>query len=292
MGKTTKYDLEFQPVRRRRMQMVWRFVAGIASIALLLAVVSVVALQKDGLIDRLVGTYFDPTQPTGPEDPDAWNHTGSAAFLLSGTDNKRQELRFVFLARVDAAKREVHIYPFKPGAKAPDGDAGDITLAQAQKEGGVKRLKSAVEALTETKIDRYITAGDDEFMQAITAMGAVPVEVPARIDYRSEAFDITLGKGGQRLDGYFLLRYMRYLGTLEDGAEAQGELLGRILETYLVPANGESAEVLERRYGALVNVLQTDISAMEFQAQQVLLQALLQNSAGISIKVDEGEAVH
>jgi len=291
MRKTTKYDLEFRPARKRRMEMVWRFVAGIFSIALLLAVVSVLALQKDGLIDRLIGTYFDRTEPTEPEDPDAWKHTGSAVFLLSGTGNQKQELRFVFLVRADIAQRKIHIHPLSPTAKAPDGD-GDITLEQAQKDGGAKGLKTAVEALTETAVDRYITGTDDGFARAVTIMGAVSIENPARIDYRESSFSITLAQGTQSLQGDMLLRYMRYLGTRPDGQKMQGEVLGRMLETYLVPANADSPETLERRFNSLVNILQTDITAKEFQAQQILLQALLQSGEQIKFDVREGEAIH
>jgi len=273
------------------MEFVWRFVAGIASIALLLALVSVLALQKDGLIDRLIGTYFDPTEPAEPEDPDAWNHTGSAVFLLSGTDNQKQELRFVFLARMDIAKRVIQVHPLAPTAKAPDGD-GEITLGQAQKDGGAKRLKSAVEALTETAVDRYVTGTDDGFSRAVTSMGAVTVEIFERIDYRGTSFGITLAQGTQSLQGDMLLRYMRYLGTRPDGPKAQGDVLKRMLETYLVPANGDSPETLERRFNSLVNILQTDITAMEFQAQHKLLQALLQSGGQIKIDVREGDANH
>ena len=284
-----RYDLEFQPARKRRMVVVWRFVAGICAIALLLTVVSIVVLQRDGLVDRIRSAY-EPTEPevTGPA---PWSHTGSASFLLTATDSEKQNLRFVFLVRADIAKREIHINPLAPDAKAPNGE-GEITLNQAQKEGGVKRLKEAVEALTETPVDRYITATDDGFMRAVNAMGDVSVKVLERIDYRTEDFGVTLAQGTYPLDGDRFLRYIRYLGTLPEGTKAQGEALELMLKTYLVPKNGDSPERLEKLFTKLVDILETDIYAMEFQLQQMMLQALLQESDKIkfAVHVQEGEA--
>jgi|GEM_PF-1696223 len=286
-----RYELEFQPARKRRMVVVWRFMAGGCAIALLLAVVSVILLQKDGLVSDIKEAYFGQTEPeeTGPA---PWNYDGSAVFLLSATDNEKQELRFVFLVRADMAKRELHIHPLAPDTLVPDGE-GEISLNRAQKAGGAKRLKEAVEALTESPVDRYITTTDDGFMRVVNAMGDISVKVEERIDYRTEDFGVTLAQGTYPLDGDRFLRYVRYLGTLPNGPEAQGEALVLLLQTYLVPSNGGSPAQLEKQFTRLVDILETDVYAMEFQAQQLLLQALLQESDQIkfAVHVREGEAI-
>ena len=287
-----RYDLEFQPASKRRMVVVWRFIAGICAIALLLAVVSVILLQKDGLISEIKEAYFGVTEPEEIEGPAPWEYEGSAVFLLSATDNEKQALRFVFLVRADMTKREIHIHPLAPDTLVPDGES-EISLNQAQKAGGAKRLKEVVEALTESPVDRYITTTDDGFMRVVNAMGDLSVKVEERIDYRTEDFGVTLAQGTYPLDGDRFLRYVRYLGTLPNGLEAQGDALVLLLQTYLVPSNAGSPAQLEKQFTKLVDILETDVYAMEFQAQQLLLQALLQESDQIqfAVHVREGEAI-
>ena len=276
----TKYDLEFQPEEKRRTDFLLRFLLGFAAIFLLLLVLSVYFAQRDGLLDQIIGTYFRPTQPETEPDENAWNYRGKAVFLLCGTDAARQELRFAALVHADAAKKELRVQPLTPGEKvALEGQ--ETTLEQALREGGVKRLVAAAGALAGTAVDRYISGDDDGFAKAVNIMGSVAVKLEEGIRYRSPDFGITLAEGTQRLQGDMLLRYFRYLGTLDEGAQAQGELLRTLLESYLTPQN---AETLEQRFGSLVSLLDTDISITDFYAQRELLQALL--TGGMSIIVE------
>ncbi|MDR0531614.1 MAG: LCP family protein [Oscillospiraceae bacterium] len=286
--RSKKYDLEFQPVRKRRAGLVLRFLLGFGAIALLLAVISVVVMQKDGLLDQLIGVYFSPTEPTTEADEHAWNYGGSAVFLLSITDDAGQALRFAALVRADMAQRELDIFPLTPNTKAPV-EGQEITLVQALKEGGAKQLKLAVEALTDSPVDRYLTAGDDEFVKLINLMGSVTVQVPKRIHYSSASFTLTLAQGSQRLQGDMLLRYFRWLGTQKDNGAGQGELLKRVLESYLVPGNADSPENMERRFNNVMNLIQTDISVTDYYQNKELLMALLLEPNEMTIRVRDGE---
>ena len=84
-----------------------------------------------------------------------------------------------------------------------------------------------------------------------------------------------------------LLRYFRYLGTLEEGgALAQGELLARVLETYLTKAM--DAQQLEKRFNGLMNVpLDTDISVNDFYTRREMLLAILASGSHFTIDVKE-----
>ena len=275
-----KYDLVFQPGEKRRVDFLLRFLLGFGAIFLLLLVTSIFFAQRDGLLDQIISTYFRPTQPQIEPDPDAWNYSGKVVFLLCETDAARQELRFAALVHADAAKKELLVQPLPPGAKLTL-EGRETTLERALREGGVKRLEAAAEALTGAAVDRYISGDDDGFVRAVNIMGSVAVKLEEGIRYRSPAFGITLAQGTQRLQGDMLLRYFRYLGTLDEGDRAQGELLRILLESYLTPQN---AEALEQRFGSLVSLLDTDISITDFYARRELLQALL--TGGIVIKVE------
>jgi len=285
------YDLDFQPRQHRRRDQAMRFLGGFGVLVLLLGIISIVAVQRDGLLDDIIGA-LRPTEATTELPEDAWTHSGSGLFLLCGTDNARQALRFCALVRADITRRQAHVFPLSPQAMAPhEGTAlgegrSELSLEQALREGGPKGLKAAVEALIEEEIDRYIASDDNGFVSAVNLMGSVVVQVPQSIRYRGAEFTLTLAEGSQRLQGDMLLRYFRYFGTLEEGGTlAQGELLARVLETYLtLPAD---AQLLESRLNTLMNILQTDVTVNDFYTRRELLLAILASGDKFTIDVKE-----
>jgi len=278
------YNLEFQPKERRHRDQVLRFLGGFCAIVLLLGIISIVAVQRDGLLDDFIAALRPTEAPTEPP-PDAWLHTGSALFLLCETDDRQQDLRFCALARMDVAQRLVHVFPLSPQALAPH-DGNERSLEQALRDGGPKALKAAVEALTEGAVDRYISSTDSGFVTAVNALGSVTVQVDERIRYRGAAFTLTLAEGTQRLQGDMLLRYFRYLGTLqEDAALKQGELLARVLETYI--AKALDAQQMEAHFNSLMNILQTDVTVNDFYTRREMLLDILANGDKFIVDVRE-----
>ena len=271
-----KYDLDFQPAQRRRRDQVVRFLLGFGAVLLLLTVASAIALQQDGFLDNILDNNTT-TQPEDYTEEPVWAHTGSATFLLSAHDNARQNLHFAILVQVELETREIRITPLNPR---------ETTLVQGLRDGDLRGLQNAAEALTETRIDRYIATADSAFIRAINDMGSVTVQVEEGIRFRSPAFSLTLAQGTQRVQGDMLLRYFRYLGLNESTLPQQGELLKTVLETYLVPRNAETTAMLEQRFHALGNVLTTDISVADFFANRDMLMDLLAESEQIVIKVE------
>ncbi len=281
-----KYELDFKSRDKRRMEQAGRFLLGFFAIFLLLGVVSVVVMQRSGLLDDILSGGGDTTQTTeSAQESTGWQYSGSAVFLLSETDDSGKVLRFVALLRVDAAKRDIGVFPLSPKAKAPMPE-GEISLEQALRLGGAKQLKAAVESLTEGRIDRYINSRDAGFTQAVNTMGSVPVQVPQRVEFKSNEFTLTLSAGMNNLPGDRLLRYFRYLGMQEDGMRLQGELWQLMLKTYLVPKYADSPENMRQRFEKLVNLVETDINTMDFDAQADMLLSLLQGG-GISFSSQE-----
>ena len=278
------YNLEFQPKERRHRDQVMRFLGGFCAIVLLLGIISIIAVQRDGLLDDFIGALHPTEAPT--ELPlDAWLHTGSALFLLCETDDAQRDLRFCALVRADVTQRLLHVFPLSPQAMTPHEEA-ERSLEQALRDGGPKALKAAVEALTEGEVDRYISSTDSGFVTAVNALGSVTVQVDERIRYRGADFTLTLAEGTQRLQGDMLLRYFRYLGTLQEGAALkQGELLARVLETYI--AKALDAQQMEAHFNSLMNILQTDVTVNDFYTRREMLLDILANGAKFVVDVKE-----
>ena len=275
MPGTEKYDLEFQPQEKRRARFLLRFLLGFALIFAVLLGTSIYVLQRDELMDQIIASWLHPTEPETEPDETLWSYSGRAVFMLCETDAYKQSLRFIALLEADAAERRLTIHPLRPNEKMTF-EGKETTPERVLREGGLKQLKAAAEALAEVKIDRYISGDDEGFMKAVNAMGAVTVQVEKRIQYASPAFGITLAQGSQRVMGDMLLRYMRYLGTLGKAAPAtQAALLQTILETYLTPMGAQAPEALEQRFYTMVDLLETDVSIRDFFAQRELMGALL-----------------
>jgi hypothetical protein len=279
------YPLEFKPAEKHHKDTVLRILLGFAAIALLLAIASVAALQRDGLIDQIIGAYLQPTEPESETAPNTWNYNGEAVFLLAETDDSGA-LRFVFLVQADAAQRRLLIIPLSPKAKATY-EGRELTLEQAQREGGIKFLKAIAAALTGMTADRYICGSDNSFIRAVNTIGSIPVTSDKRVNYRGSDFSLILAQGTQLLQGDALLRYFRYLGTQPDALAQQGVLLKGLLGAYFMPKKAPTPEQLEKQFGTLVNLLQTDISVTDFYACQPLLLALLEPGTTLNIEVME-----
>ncbi|MDR2647558.1 MAG: LCP family protein [Oscillospiraceae bacterium] len=278
------YNLEFKPAQKKRSQNVKRFLIGFFALVFLVAVISVVAMQRSGLLDQIFAQLVNPTEPTTETvENGAWNHTGKSVFLLSETDDTGNELCFAALVQVDLETKKCAVTPLSPNASAPL-DGASVTLREAMR-GGVKTLARAAQALTQTNIDRYISSRDENFVKAINTMGSVTVESDKVVQYHGDGFSLNLAKGEQRLQGDMLLRYFRYLATQKDGARAQAQLLCRSIQTYLTPSLGTDANLLEKRFSAMVNLMETDVTAVDLMNNMTVLQDFLAHADEIAFLV-------
>jgi hypothetical protein len=267
--------LEFQTATQRRFARTGRFLLGFAAILLVLGTFSFAALYRSGMLDQWFGEPTGPTEATTQEEKSGvWRHTGTATFLLAVTDNDRQDLRLLLLLRADLAERSLRVTALDPGAQAEAGNERG-TLRQHLSRGGLKQLTAAAAAAAGIPVDRYVGSREDDFVKAVNLIGSVTVELDKAVRYRSPAFSITLAEGRQRLQGDMLLRYFRYLDTQgAAGRRRQGELFCRMLDSYLMPANADKAE---ERFDALINLVQTNISVLDFDGNLAALQDLMRS---------------
>jgi anionic cell wall polymer biosynthesis LytR-Cps2A-Psr (LCP) family protein len=180
------------------------------------------------------------------------------------------------------------VFPLAPQAGTPY-EQGERSLEQALREGGPKEMTAAAEALTEGRIDRWISSTDKAFVQIVNLLGSVKVQVDEGINYNvpGSDFQLILGKGSNTpLSGDQLLRYFRYLGTLgEEGVTAQGALLARVLETYIAKTMDEKQ--LETTFNKLMNTLQTDVTISDFYTRMGMLLDILASGGEFVVDVKE-----
>ncbi|MDR2526133.1 MAG: LCP family protein [Oscillospiraceae bacterium] len=280
-----RYDLEFKPQRKRKLEQGLYILLGFLAILLLLGVISAILMQKDGLLDQLLAGRSSTNATDAPETEPVWSYTGQAALLLSAADENDETLRFAALVRVDVKSRQLSVTLLDPQAAA----GGYVTLQAALREGGAKQLRTAAAALTGMQIDKYIHSTDLHFAMAVDIMqgDGIVVDIAQEIRHKSADLELTLSAGQVPLHGEKLLRYFRYLDTLgETGRRQQGFLLQKLLMTVLVPKNAKSREMMEKDFKALVNLFETDVSSIDFDAQCDMLLALL-NGEGMVVTVLE-----
>jgi hypothetical protein len=253
------YDLEFQPIEKQKSKFFWRFLIGFGSIVFILGGLSVFTLRQSGWFEQFGAETTLQTAESSNENT-TWAYTGTATFLLSETSPDKTQLRFCALLTVDWKNRRFDIAVLNPAA-----------FAAQQAEGGLRGLEQALQAKVSSAVFRGITSTDSTFVQAANLFGSVSVDIPERIQYRSEAFGLTLAQGQQRLQGDLLLRYLRWLAL-------QGDLvqIGNVLSAFVDSAlQSLKPEMLDSVFSKFVNALETDISARDFFDIQPALSAIV-----------------
>lgn len=97
-----------------------------------------------------------------------------------------------------------------------------VPLRDLYREGGPSALITAVEALTEVRVDRYVVVDYGDFEGLVDALGGVEVVVEKNLSYvdQSQNLIIDIPAGKQVLDGKEALKYVRY----REGEDEYGRL--------------------------------------------------------------------
>ena len=187
---------------------------------------------------------------------------GQMKILAYSTSRDLKEI--YFLAIINANMN-------KPGFEVQPLDPDNPDYISALSTSGEKGLVSAVESAEGIKVDKYVASDTETFALAINSMGGLEYKVEKRIDYKTDDFTLILTEGPQTIKGETLIKYFRYLKTLgDDGLLEQGELICRMIDSYVTTENVEQGDkIYERILSKLES--KSDISHLEMsKALQML----------------------
>ncbi|HEX3045034.1 MAG TPA: LCP family protein [Bacillota bacterium] len=138
--------------------------------------------------------------------------SGISTTQSSETDsvNRSDALVLLFL---DPGRSKVSLVSIPGNCQVTIPGAGTGPIKDAGAKGGALLIKQALEALTNSKINHYLTLNYNGFKRLIDMVGGVEIEVPFKMYYtdRKGNYITGLEPGRQILNGEKALLYVRYL---------------------------------------------------------------------------------
>jgi anionic cell wall polymer biosynthesis LytR-Cps2A-Psr (LCP) family protein len=274
-----KKGLRFQTEKKRQASRTRRFFFGFLIFILVFGSVSALFFLKS--VDFNISNLFKGAnddaetseQTTAPE-----VFSGSANFLVFCSDRDNQALHFIAVIRADLNREDFRVCTLSPKERATVGGK-NATLFEHFGSGGEIRLVEAVEKMGSLKIDRYIGSDEKGFKDAVNKMGALTVEIKEKINFENDDFMLSLVEGRQGLKGDSLNKYMKYCSFKGDeGLDRQAEIICSMLEQYI---NTDNLEDGEEFFGALINLVESNISIVDYTSSEEYLNHIASKETGI-----------
>ncbi len=141
-------------------------------------------------------------------------------------------------------------------------------MADIYKNGGIIELKKAVESTFDIKIDRDITFNDEAFSLICDVLGGVNYNVPDGLR--------GLNEGIQYLSSEFIIKLITNKKLAE---EPRTVTVGNIASEMLTQTSGDRVvDALDYTFNKLINIVETDITSIDYTNQKEALIYLLTNN--------------
>ena len=195
---------------RRRTAFLGLVAAFVVVLGLLIGAATLETQQLDANVTRV-----EEALPTA--DRPAESAGESQTFLLAGVEqvsgSGRPLLDTVLLMHVTGNRGQAQVVSVPVSTWV--AGAG-VTPAGSFRDGGAAALVTAVEALSDVRVDNYVQVDFAGFQQVIDDLDGVDVDVPEA--YANKGFDFPAGR--QHLDGAAALAYVRDVGPSSRGTAA------------------------------------------------------------------------
>jgi len=254
--------------RKTRKTMFWVIV--ISVIVLILGTISTVILLKnyDYDISNIVPDDESTSDTSDPTVSDVdQNISGEADILLAVHDG--DELKFACIVKADASGKTISVCSLEIDSTLSE------KFSSADEKNRMSIFKTSVSSYSDILIDRYISADYNQFTQVVATMGGVTLDIPHDISYNKNDIMLSLKRGEWKLVGANLLNYI-----LISSPATQNEIISAILNEYMTKKNYDNAE---RIYSKLVNILDTDITAFDFNSALSALKVFAYSEEPLNI---------
>ncbi len=254
--------------RKTRKTLFWVII--ISVVVLALATVSTLILLKN--YDYDISNIVPDDESTSDTDNSTvsdveQNVSGEADILL--TLHNGDELKFACIVKADASEKTISVSSLEIDSVLSE------KFSKADDKNRMSDFKTAVSTYSGIAIDRYINADYNQFSQAVSTMGGVTLNIPHDISYNKNDIMLSLKKGEWKLTGANLLNYI-----LISTPSTQNDIISAILKEYITKKNYDNGENI---YSNLVNVLDTDITAFDFNSALAALKVFAYSEAPLNI---------
>ncbi len=281
MKKGNNKTLRFNTQKNASSMRAKRFAAAFSCFFVLLAGISFLLLLSYYDFNlSAIGKPVDEQLSTEPTTVEAAPVVqGTRNYLLFCRADSSNALRFAAILQADMNNLSLALTPISTEQVLSAGGCTG-TMEQQLDFGGDTQLVTALEATLNIDIYRYIRSTDSSFKSMIGTLGGFVTTVPAAIDIRTETLTAIISPGEQTMTGDTALKYIR---AYESQPHMQVQIIAELFEQKLTYANFNKADSY---YSKLVNLVQTDISVLDFAKIKNSFEALLSDSPAVKIKTN------
>ncbi len=276
--------INFAPTGEKKRKKVPSYVIFIVGICLTAFVVSVFVILavNDFDLRKALGARLpdeslsEATTEAELTDTVSTEEAQAVNFLVLCSDER--ELTFVELISVDASSGKIRIKPVSPGYTL-DFESGSKSVAQAFTS---ESINSVMEAFSLKGIDvkKYVHVTEDNFKKLMSKLGAVQVQIMGNYEFNVDAVKYTFTAGTQNMTSDMLLKYMKYAESGEAALRLQGYAVAAVFRQHFSMENFSKGEAF---FSALINLVETNITAFDYSAATGVLSSMLSGSTEVTV---------
>ena len=185
--------------------------------------------------------------------------------LIFDTEDSNSPVTFMVL-RIDPEMKKYVCIPLA-STSIIDYDGQILSLEEHYNNGGVIETKNSLESLLCVPIDRYMKMNGEGFQKICDILGGVQIYVPSDVD--------DMESGEQYLAAAQIQKLVTY-GEYKNGEQQRMIMVGTIVSSMLNQVSGERvAAGLDNSFTAVINLVDSDISVIDYSESSVALKYLL-----------------
>ena len=188
------------------------------------------------------------------------------------------ELTFCQLVSVDIAGSKVRIKPL-PLDYTLKLNSGDMPLGEIFGKESLSVLAASFSSRG-INVKKYVHVTEDNFIRLMSKLGAVSVEITGNYEFNVDAVRYTFTPGVQNMTSDTLLKFMKLAQTGEAALRLQGGVTAAIFRQHFTKDNFNRGESF---FSTLINLVDTNITAFDYNAAQTVLSALLSGTVEIAV---------
>ena len=207
---------------------------------------------KTGASGETEASEFTPTE------------SNETTLLFSYTPNDKTLRPSFIILRTSAMNRSFTFIPV-----SNDLLCGSEKMGEVFKKGGIIELKKAVEKTFDTKIDRYMNFNDESLSVLCDALGGINYNVPDGLK--------GLNAGTQFLDSSFIIKL---IANPKYDEKARTVAIGNVFADMIGGTSLKiTADMIEYAYNKDIDIVETDITAIDYENQKAALEYILGSSS-------------
>lgn len=243
-----------------------------AVVVVLIAAVSVVTLISEKKSNEPTDTQPLALSASVREVDSSAPQELKASFLLAVCSEEKRKISLLACLSADSDRGSFKI-SYIPASQRCKVDSTEGSIEEHFKRSGSDGLIWAVRACTGNAIDRYVIIDEKNVMNIFKVFGEQVITVPHEVRHTYNGISFIINDGEQKISADNLAKYFAYL--CDNQSEENENITGLVSRYLALSLSDGNAEELGKKYNELVNLIKTDISAMDIATYGELLSTFV-----------------